>query len=158
VNRPDPTDHPNVIILPPLLILMAMAATVGLHLLVPLPIDGPRSVTIGVGLGIAALALAFAAWGRRTMIRGGTNVRPTLPTVAIVTGGPFRFSRNPLYVTVTIAYVGLSIALGTWWWVVVLIPVALLLHFGVVLREEIYLENKFGDGYRAYKQRVRRYL
>jgi protein-S-isoprenylcysteine O-methyltransferase Ste14 len=91
-------------------------------------------------------------------VKSGTNVNPLKPTTAIVTGGPFRFTRNPLHIGVMNLLVGLSLLIGTWWGLVVLIPVFLILHSGVVLRKEAYLERKFGDSYHSYKSAVRRYL
>ena len=88
----------------------------------------------------------------------GTNVDPTLPTTAIVVSGPFRFSRNPLYLALTLVYSGLTLAFNVWWGVVVLIPLLAVMHRGVVVREERYLERKFGERYRQYRSRVRRYL
>ena len=80
------------------------------------------------------------------------------PTMSIVTAGPFRFTRNPLYLGVTLIYCGLALVSNTWWGFVLLVPVLLLIHFGVVAREERYLERKFGDSYRQYRASVRRYL
>ena len=83
---------------------------------------------------------------------------PARPTTAIVTSGPFRFSRNPLYVALTFLYFGLTLAVNTWWSMVVLVPLLIIMHRGVVLREERYLEQKFGETYRQYRSKVRRYL
>lgn len=104
------------------------------------------------------LGLTLAATGRKAMVQRGTNVNPTLPTTAIVENGPFRLTRNPLYLGLTLIYVGLSFFLNTWWSLFLLIPVWLVMHFLVVRREETYLERKFGQSYLAYCQRVRRYL
>ncbi len=92
------------------------------------------------------------------MKAAGTNINPTLPAKAIVSSGPFRFSRNPLYLSLTTIYLGLTLAVNTWWGIVVLIPLLIVMHRGVVLREERYLEQKFGQSYRQYRSRVRRYL
>ena len=105
-----------------------------------------------------ALSVGIAVWGRRTMVAAGTNVNPSRPAKAIVSTGPFRFSRNPLYLSLTTIYLGLTLAVNTWWGVVVLIPLLLVMHRGVVLREERYLEQKFDEQYRQYRSRVRRYL
>ncbi len=107
---------------------------------------------------MALVALALAIWGDRTMKVAGTNVRPDRPALAVVEGGPFAFVRNPLYVSLILLYLGIGVALGSPAFLVVLVPFALVLHFGVVLREERYLEAKFGDVYRRYKARVRRWL
>jgi Phospholipid methyltransferase len=89
---------------------------------------------------------------------GGDKHQPFKPTMSIVTPGPFRFTRNPLYLGVTLIYCGLALVSNTWWCFVLLVPVLLLIHLGVVTREERYLERKFGDSYRQYRARVRRYL
>ena len=88
----------------------------------------------------------------------GTNINPLMPTTSIVTSGPFRFTRNPLYVSLTLLYLGLTLAFNTWWGIVGLIPLLVVMHYGVVLREERYLEQKFGEMYRQYRSKVRRYL
>ncbi|HTT08206.1 MAG TPA: isoprenylcysteine carboxylmethyltransferase family protein [Gammaproteobacteria bacterium] len=111
-------------------------------------------------LGIVSLVtgVGIAVWGKKAMDRAGTNVNPRQPTTAIVTGGPFRYSRNPLYLAITMILLGISFAIDTWWGVIVIVPVLLILHNGVVLREERYLEQKFGESYLQYKRTVRRYL
>ena len=92
------------------------------------------------------------------MKRAGTNVRPDQPSLAIVTDGPFRFSRNPMYLATTGLYLGTTLLVNTPWPLVLLPPMLLILHWGVVRREERYLEAKFGEPYRAYKSRVRRWV
>jgi protein-S-isoprenylcysteine O-methyltransferase Ste14 len=153
----DKTDNPGVAVLPPLLFLVALIVMLALRYVWPLSIGG-RPLTIVLGIILAALGILSIAWGRTTMVRGGTNVNPTMPTTAIVTGGPFRFTRNPLYVGVMCLFLGISLLFDTWWGIPVLIPAFVILHFGVVLREEAYLERKFGEPYRAYKAGVRRYI
>ena len=151
------TDHPGVIARPPILYGAAFLVVLGLRWIWPLQMLG-RSVLLWPGVAIVALGLAMATWGRRTMSAAGTNVDPALPATALVESGPFRHSRNPLYVSLTAVYIGLTLAFDTWWGMVVLVPLAMLMHGGVVLREERYLEGKFGDAYRQYRSRVRRYL
>jgi protein-S-isoprenylcysteine O-methyltransferase Ste14 len=92
------------------------------------------------------------------MRRAGTNIRPDQPTLALVTDGAFRFSRNPLYLAAAGLYVGVALLVHALWPLVLLIPMLAVLQWGVVAREERYLEAKFGDAYRAYKARVRRWL
>jgi protein-S-isoprenylcysteine O-methyltransferase Ste14 len=92
------------------------------------------------------------------MRAAGTNINPVLPATAIVTSGPFRFSRNPLYLSLTLLYLGLALSFNTWWGIVVLVPLLIVMHRGVVLREERYLDHKFGESYRQYRSTVRRYL
>jgi protein-S-isoprenylcysteine O-methyltransferase Ste14 len=110
----------------------------------------------GLVLVVAGVALIIA--GRRAMLTAETNINPFKPTTSIVSTGPFRFTRNPLYLAMTLIYLGLTLVANTWWCFPLLIPVLVLIHFGVVAREERYLERKFGESYREYRLRVRRYL
>jgi len=155
MNRSE--DHPGVIALPPLLYGGAFIVALVLQWRWPWPIF-PGRVALIPGIIVLALGVGLAIWGRRTMEAAGTNVNPQLPTTAIVTSGPFQFTRNPLYVALTLFYLGLTLAFDTWWGVIVLVPLLIVMHLGVVLREERYLDAKFGDDYRTYCSRVRRYL
>ncbi len=156
---PSDPDSPHVIILPPLLYVLALAAGLLLSWAAPLPPLATLGVTlVALGVTLVGLGVLLAAWGRSVMERAGTNVNPMLPTTALVTTGPFRRSRNPLYVALTLMYVGLGLLTNSLWVLALLVPVLLILHNGVVRREERYLEAKFGDAYRSYRARVRRYL
>jgi protein-S-isoprenylcysteine O-methyltransferase Ste14 len=152
-----PSDVPNVLILPPLLYGLALAVGFLVQWLAPRPI-----VSSSAGYWIGGLLLAsgvfLAIWGSRVMERAGTNVNPTLPSTALVATGPFLFSRNPLYVALTLIYVGLALLANALWVLVLIVPVLLVLHYGVVRREERYLEARFADAYREYRSRVRRYV
>lgn len=120
------------------------------------PLPGIARIVLSVV--ILAPALALGLWGERTMHGAGTNVDPSKPSTAIVTSGPFRFTRNPLYLFLIGIYLGVTVAVASAWPFVFLVPMLLVLHFGIVRREERYLEAKFGERYRAYKARVRRWL
>jgi protein-S-isoprenylcysteine O-methyltransferase Ste14 len=151
------TDNPGVIARPPVLYAGTLIVALLVNLAWPLPMFGD---TVGrwCGLVLAVLGAGILVWGRNALISGGTNVDPTLPTNAIVTSGPFRFSRNPLYLGLTVMFLGLTLAMNTWWGIIAMIPLAAVMHSAVILREERYLEEKFGEGYRQYRTRVRRYL
>lgn len=153
----DEHDHPGVIIFPPLLAVICSVVGLVAHFVSydHWALSGWFRALGGV-LVLAGLALVI--WGRRTMTAAGTNVRPDLPATAIVSGGPFAFTRNPLYLSLLTMFAGTGIALASPAFLLVIIPFFLVLHFGVVLREERYLEAKFGDVYRAYKARVRRWF
>jgi protein-S-isoprenylcysteine O-methyltransferase Ste14 len=143
------TDSPGVIVRPPLLYGTMLIAVVVLRWFWPMPILRD-ALSPWLGLVPLLLGLVIAIPGRRALQAAGTNVNPSLPTTAIVTSGPYRYSRNPLYVGLTLLYCGLTFVLNTWW--------GFVMHRGVVLREERYLEAKFGDAYRQYCSRVARYL
>jgi protein-S-isoprenylcysteine O-methyltransferase Ste14 len=149
-------DKPGVIAPPPLIYLGAFLFALALDQLWTLPMFSASALWPGVA--VIALGVAVAVWGARTLHVAGTNVSPYHPSTAVVDSGPFRFSRNPLYVGMTLSYTGLTLAFNTWWGIIVLIPVLLVMHFGVIRREERYLEGKFGESYRRYRSEVRRYL
>jgi len=151
------SDNPQVLILPPLLYGVALAAGFLMQWLAPRPILS-STVRYWAGGVLLASGVLLAIWGRRVMEQAGTNVNPTLPTTAVVATGPFRFSRNPLYVALTLIYVGLALLANALWVLVLIVPVLLVMHYGVVRREESYLDTKFGEAYRSYRSRVRRYL
>ena len=150
-------DNPGVIMLPPLLYGIAFAVVLALRWFLPMPIFD-HAVALWPGLALVVLAVWIAIWGRNALQAAGTNVSPSLPTTAIVTSGPFRFSRNPLYIALMLLYFGLTLAVNTWWGIVMLVPLLILMHRGVVLREERYLDEKFGETYRQYSSKVRRYF
>jgi protein-S-isoprenylcysteine O-methyltransferase Ste14 len=143
--------------LPPLLYGVALGIGFLLQWIAPRPIM-PSTGRYWLGGILLVTGVFLAMRGRRVMERAGTNVNPTLPSTALVASGPFRFSRNPLYVALTFMYVGLSLLANALWVLVLIVPVMVLMHYGVVRREERYLEAKFGDAYRDYRSRVRRYL
>ncbi len=111
---------------------------------------------IAAVVGVAALALAIRA--RSTFERAGTHVNPMQPATTLVASGPFRFTRNPMYVGMTTLYLAIAIATRIAWLLVLLVPVLAVMHWGVVLREERYLSGKFGAPYDEYRRRVRRYV
>ncbi len=95
--------------------------------------------------------------GTRRFVAASTNIPPNLPTTALVVDGIYERTRNPLYLGSVLVYVGLSIAAGGLWAILFLVPLLWVMNVGVIAREERYLERKFGDAYRAYKARVRRW-
>ena len=111
-----------------------------------------------MGALLSVLALAFGIWAVDTMTRAGSNVPTNRPTTTIVESGPYRFTRNPIYLGMFGSLVGLAIAFDNLWLLAMLVPFALVIRYGVVAREEVYLERKFGEPYRGYRRRVRRWL
>jgi protein-S-isoprenylcysteine O-methyltransferase Ste14 len=154
----DTTNTAQVIIRPPLAWGLAVMAGLAVNWLVPLPFL-PVDLPAGwLGAIVFVLALALVAWAIVTITRAGSNVPTNLPTTAIVESGPYRFTRNPIYLGMFLGLIGLAIAFDNLWLLMMLVPFALVIHYGVVAREEAYLERKFGDAYRGYGSRVRRWL
>jgi protein-S-isoprenylcysteine O-methyltransferase Ste14 len=147
-----------VIIRPPLALLLAIIAGLGLNWLMPLPFLPLKLALVWLGAAVFGLALALAVWAITTMARAGSNVPTNLPTTTIVEAGPYRFTRNPIYLGMFLGLIGLTVALDNLWLLVMLVPFAIVIRSGVVAREEAYLERKFGDVYRSYRSRVRRWL
>jgi protein-S-isoprenylcysteine O-methyltransferase Ste14 len=152
-------DVAGVIALPPLIFLGFLAAATVLEAIVPLPIPVGHSLASYVaGVALAAGGFVMIAIGTRRFAAAGTNIPPTLPTTALVVDGIYGRTRNPLYLGTTLIYLGLGVAAGSLWAIGLLVPLLWVINVGVVKREERYLERKFGDAYRAYKARVRRWI
>jgi protein-S-isoprenylcysteine O-methyltransferase Ste14 len=154
----DTPDTARVIVRPPLAWGLAVIAGLALDWLVPLPFLPAGLPAAWLGALVFVLALALFAWAIVTMTRAGSNVPTNRPTTAIVENGPYRFTRNPIYLGMFLGLVGLAIAFDDLWLLITLVPFALVIRYGVVAREEAYLERKFGDVYRGYRSRVRRWL
>jgi protein-S-isoprenylcysteine O-methyltransferase Ste14 len=107
---------------------------------------------------LIALGMAVLAWAMLTFRRARTAIMPFNPASTIVTTGPYRFSRNPMYVALTLVYLGLSLLVGTVWPIVLLPVVLWSLYLLVIRREERYLGAAFADEYGAYRRRVRRWV
>jgi protein-S-isoprenylcysteine O-methyltransferase Ste14 len=154
-------DAANVRVLPPLIPLLAILVGVVLNWIWPIASDlafpAPERYWLG-GFIVVGAILALGYWPVRLLRGSGQSENPWKPTTEIIQRGPFRFTRNPLYLQMLLVCVGFSIALANLW-ILVLTPVAgWLLQRLAILPEEAYLERKFGESYLAYKRRVRRWL
>jgi protein-S-isoprenylcysteine O-methyltransferase Ste14 len=153
-------DNPRVTAPPPLLALAAIVVGLTLDWIFPaylltLLLSVVERVVVGALLISAGFALGISA--NRAFHSAGTHVRPWKPSTALVTDGIFGWLRNPMYVGGTLFLAGISILLASDWTLVMTVVGVAILHFGVVRREEQYLELKFGDAYRQYRGRVPRY-
>lgn len=154
----DAEDTAQVVIMPPFAWALAAIAGFALNWLLPLPFM-PATVPAGwLGGALFVAALALATWAIVTIARAGSNVPTNLPTTSIVDTGPYRFTRNPIYLGMLLGQLGLTVAFDSLWLLITLAPFALVIRYGVVAREEAYLERKFGEVYRGYRARVRRWL
>jgi protein-S-isoprenylcysteine O-methyltransferase Ste14 len=154
-----PADHANVVVPPPVLWIVLVAAGYGVdRWLLPLPFLPAEFPAMWVGVAIWLAGFALAAVAIAQFHRAGTDVRTETPTAKIVDTGVFARSRNPIYVGAHIGTVGAAIALNSLWILATLVPFYLVIRYGVVAREEAYLERKFGPAYLDYKARVRRWI
>jgi protein-S-isoprenylcysteine O-methyltransferase Ste14 len=152
-----PPDTPGVLAPPPLIFLSGLAIGLLLTWIAPRPflpapfnwIAGSIFIAAGLLLGLSALL---------ALRRGGTPADPYEAPVAIVTGGPYRFSRNPIYLGFNFIYIGVGLLFNSAWALLLLPIVLVVIHLGVIVREERYLERKFGQAYLGYKASVRRWL
>ena len=154
----DMADTAQVIVRPPLAWGLAVIAGLALDWLVPLPFLAADLPAGWIGAIVFVVSLALFGWAIVTITKAGSTVPTNLPTTTIVESGPYRFTRNPIYLGMFVGLIGLAIAFNDLWLLVMLVPFALVIRYGVVAREEAYLERKFGDVYRGYRSRVRRWL
>jgi protein-S-isoprenylcysteine O-methyltransferase Ste14 len=145
---------------PPLLYLACLVLGFALDQLLPLPLSYSEARWIcSIGGGALILAgVAIMAVGARNFSRAGTPVPSNQPVRALVTGGIHGWSRNPIYVGMLLLYAGIGTAARSPWVLILALPLIIILRYGVIAREEIYLERRFGNAYRDYKARVRRWL
>jgi len=151
------SDTSRVIAPPPLVYLAGLGGGLLFDWLVP-GYGLPGGVLQVVGLGLVPAGVALLAWAVVTMRRARTAVNPYKPSSAVVATGPYRFTRNPIYLADAVLYVGLSLALRSAAALALLPLVLAVIRYGVIAREERYLERAFGDTYRKYKAEVRRWF
>jgi protein-S-isoprenylcysteine O-methyltransferase Ste14 len=153
-------DTPGVIAPPPLIATAAVVLGLFLDRTVPAQMLAAKMsfterIVVGGFVALAGAALAVTAERRFKAV--GTNVPPWKPALHLATSGVYDRMRNPMYIGLMLLTGGIGIALASDWTLVLIMPMAIVLHYGVVLREEGYLEGKFGEEYRRYKARVPRW-
>jgi protein-S-isoprenylcysteine O-methyltransferase Ste14 len=124
----------------------------------PLVAESYRHPVRLVGIALGVLWLALAIWSVRTFRKAGTSPNPTAPSKAIATDGPYRFTRNPMYVGMMCLMIGLALTLNSVALLLTAVVAWFLLRYAVIAPEERYLEAKFGQAYTDYKARVRRWI
>lgn len=150
----------GVIARPPLLFLGALALGLVVDRLLPLrfAVPGGDLVHSITGGSLILIGVALFAAGIRNFSRSATPVPTNQPTRALVTSGVHGWTRNPIYLGMFLIYGGIGIAAGSPWVLILTLPLAITIRYGVVAREEAYLERRFGDAYRDYRAGVRRWL
>ena len=155
------TDASSTNIWPPKIYGAAIVVAGLLTLIVPLRFLGAgtgRETGMDLGILIMLASLGFAGWAALAFHRAGTPIQPNRPTTAFITSGPFAYSRNPMYLSMTAFLFGLAFFADSLWFFLA-IPVAMIAvtHLAIA-PEEAYLEAKFGDPYRDYRSKVRRWI
>ena len=150
-------DTAQVLVLPPLVYGGAFIIGLLLHLVLPLHVL-PTTLARGIGVACVLVSLPLAFATLRVLSRAHTPVDPMKPTTALVTEGPFRYSLNPIYLALTLLYLGVGFLVNALWILLLVVPVLVMIRYGVIAREEAYLTRKFGDVYRQYTVQVRRWL
>ncbi len=151
-------DNARVLFPPPLIYVVAFLLGQRLQSSLPLPLLLPKTLRTFLSGALLGIGITTGALAVREMKSAGTNVQPQQPTTALVVEGPYRFTRNPIYLSMTMVYSGLAI-LSNALWPLLLLPLPLqLLRRGVIEREEHYLEHKFGERYQRYKESVPRWF
>jgi len=125
---------------------------------VPLSLVFARGLRLAAAVLIVACGVSLVASARILFKRTGQNPIPWKPTPELISQGPYRFTRNPMYVGVTLFVIGLGLAVNNLWISLFAAPALLVVHFIAVLPEERYLAAKFGESYRSFLAQVRRYL
>lgn len=143
---------------PPLLYLSTIAIGCASQIYSPHPITSSVPISLGIGGLLFVLSVFLARWSFITMRKIGTSGNPRETSTALAIDGPFRISRNPIYVAMTGMYLGISFLANALWLLVLLLPLLFIMHWGVILREERYLARQFGKAYLEYKSTVRRWL
>jgi protein-S-isoprenylcysteine O-methyltransferase Ste14 len=153
----DEQDKAGVVAPPPLIYLGVLVFSLLLNRRFPIAFL-PRGIARGLGWSLLSAGVLLVGWFERTLRHAGTPANPYKPVSNVVTEGPFRYTRNPAYLSMSMIYTGIA-ALANALWAMLLLPGALLvIQRGVIEREERYLERKFGEEYLRYKAQVRRWI
>lgn len=151
------SDHPGVWFPPPLWYALAVLIGVLIDRRWPLPVSGGSLTAVaGAFFAVGGIVLALVSIGR--FRRSDTSIVPIRPAEALVLAGPYRYTRNPMYVSLALLTMAFGLFLATWWPILLLVPTLAIVQQFVILPEERYLRRRFGADYEAYTRRVRRWL
>jgi protein-S-isoprenylcysteine O-methyltransferase Ste14 len=153
----DDRDNPGIRVPPPLIYLLALLLGLLLNRRLHVPFLS-RGVARVLGWPLSGGGIALAVWFARTMQGADTTLRTDKPVSSLVQDGPFRYSRNPGYLSLTMLYAGIAILRNALWAVLLVPLVVYVIQREVIEREERYLERTFREEYLAYKRRVRRWV
>lgn len=150
-------DSSDVIALPPSIYLSGLAAGVVLHWLKSVPFL-PENLTLLLGVALIVISIVLVVTAMCAFAEAKTNIDVRKPTTSIIATGPYRFSRNPIYLSMALLVLGIAVLVNALWILITLVSVLLVIRFRVIAREENYPTRKFGEEYLQYKSKVRRWM
>lgn len=155
----DPAHTPSRLPWPPILLVLLVAAALLLGIVAPLAWPGQGDFAGRIaGLALGAAGIVLLVWASAILHRHGTAIWPSHAAEVLVTDGPFRVRRNPIYIAHVLILLGVAEATRNIWFALLAVPYVALVTWLAVLPEERHLEARFGDAYRDYKQRTRRWI
>lgn len=154
MSSPEKTDAS---VPPPLIYFGCLGIGLAVDYVAPLPLL-PQALQYGIGIPVIVFSFVLFGLVLREFARSNTSIDHRKPTTEIITTGPFRYSRNPVYVSLTLLLVGVAIAVDSLWALLMAIPAVLITQRFVIRREEAFLTEKFGAAYRSYQESVRRWI
>ncbi len=150
-------DSEGMLTPPPVVYLVFLLIGIGLEYYWPSPFL-PQVAQYPVGITVIILSFVVFGMVLREFSASSSSVDHRRPTTEVISSGPFRYSRNPIYVSMTMLCTGIAMVTNNLWILVMMIPAVLVIHYLVIIKEEAFLEEKFGDEYRRYCASVRRWL
>ena len=153
----DPAARPATLLPPPLVYAAGLVAGWWINRYIPLGFAG-TGMLHSLGWGLVSLWVMLTLWAALTIWRHRTTVNPYKPVSTLVTSGPFGFSRNPIYTGDWLVYAGVTLLLQTYWTVALAPVVWWFMRYHVIAHEEAHLAIRFGEAYRGYCDRVRRWI
>jgi protein-S-isoprenylcysteine O-methyltransferase Ste14 len=152
------SDHAKVVTKPPFIFLASVAVGLGIHRLWPASFGLPERALWLLGAVVVLLAILLAATSLIQFRRGDQNPDPQTPTPSLYTDGVYAWSRNPIYISVALLQSGIALLVDIPGILILVTPALFLIHYGVVIPEEAYLEKRFGKDFQEYRLSVRRWL
>ncbi len=151
------SDKANVVVLPPVIFVGALLLGLLIDFMVPIRVLS-RTPALWLGALLILISIPIFVSAMRELVKAKTAFDVRKPTTTIVRTGAFRFSRNPIYLSMMMLYLGTASLINSLWIYILLVPATIVLQIGVIWREENYLEQKFGEDYQHYKAQVRRWI
>lgn len=148
---------PGTRLIPPLVYAVALLIGLGIEQLLPL-VSLPTTWRAGLAVVLIALSVLLVAPAVMRFRKADTPFDVRKPATTLITDGPYRYSRNPGYVALTLLYLGLGVLFSSGWVCVLVVPTVVIINVAVVRKEEQHLESRFGEDYLRYKSTVRRWL